>query len=86
MSITIEVGRWGVPYLICVGRWEWTCFRTADTADAITPGQPRWRIERSPGSEQQFSETIVHCGHTAHCFTWWPKRTPLPRGRMANGQ
>jgi hypothetical protein len=74
MSITIEFGRWGVPYLICIGRWEWACFRTAPTSPAL----PRWRIERSPGSEHQLSEVIVHCGSVAHCFTLWPRRTPLP--------
>jgi hypothetical protein len=74
MSITIEFGRWGLPYLICVGRWEWTWFRNGDNAPHAPAG---WRIERSPGGEQQFSETIVHCGAIAHCFTHWPKRTPL---------
>ena len=36
MSITVAFGRWGLPYLICIGRWEWICFRSADR---------RWRIE-----------------------------------------
>ncbi|HEY7553038.1 MAG TPA: hypothetical protein VH913_26395 [Hyphomicrobiaceae bacterium] len=76
MSITIAFGRWGVPYLICVGRWEWTCFRAA--ADP-PPAVPRWRIDRAPGSEQQLSEVVVHCGRIAHCFTRWPRRLPLPR-------
>jgi hypothetical protein len=70
MSITVAFGRWGLPYLICIGRWEWICFRSADR---------RWRIERSPGGDQQLSETIVHCGPVAHCFTRWPKATPIPR-------
>jgi hypothetical protein len=83
MSITVAFGRWCLPYLISVGRWEWTCFRTAHYA---SPGQRRWRIERSPGSDQQLSETIVHCGPIAHCFTRWPKATPLPQRRMASGQ
>ena len=83
MSITIEFGRWGVPYLIAIGRWEWTCFHTAESAPG---GRPRWRIERSPGNAQQYGETIVHCGRIAHCFTWWPKRTPLPRGRIASSE
>jgi hypothetical protein len=80
MSITIEFGRWGVPYLICIGRWEWTCFRNAGQS---SPTLPRWRIERSPGGEQQLSEVMVHCGSVAHCFTLWPRRTPLPRERIA---
>jgi hypothetical protein len=75
MSITIEFGRWGLPYLICVGRWEWVCFRPADDAP---DAQRRWGIERSRGSEQQLGEVILHCGRIAHCFTRWPKRTPLP--------
>jgi hypothetical protein len=77
MSITVAFGRWGLPYLISVGRWEWLCFRTADHASS---GRRRWRIERSPGSDQQFSEAIVHCGPLAHSFTRWPKPTPLPAG------
>jgi hypothetical protein len=74
MSITLVFGRWGLPYLISVGRWEWTWFRPAGQA----PSGARWRIERTPGSEQQFSETIIHCGPIAHSFTCWPKATPLP--------
>jgi hypothetical protein len=76
VSITIEFGRWGAPYLISIGRWEWTCFHTAEVA---ARGRPHWHVVHSPGGEQQYSETIVHCGGVAHCFTWWPKRTPLPR-------
>jgi hypothetical protein len=83
MSITVAFGRWGLPYLVCIGRWEWICFRTGDGA---TPGRGRWCIERSAGSEQQLSETVVHCGRIAHSFTRWPKATPLPQRRMANGQ
>lgn len=81
MSITIAFGRWGLPYLICVGRWEWTCF---STAEAMPDAPRRWSIERSPGSEQQLSETIVYCGTIAHCFTRWPRCTPLPRERIGN--
>jgi hypothetical protein len=77
MSITVAVGRWGLPYLVAVGRWEWICFHTADHASS---GRGRWRIERSPGSEQQLSETIVHCGPLAHSFTRWPKPTPVGNG------
>ena len=51
--------------------------------EAAGGGQPRWCIERSPGSEQQYSETIVHCGGIAHCFTRWPRRPPLPRSGVA---
>jgi hypothetical protein len=75
MSITIAFGQWGVPYLICVGRWEWTCFAAAD----LPPRIPRRRIDRQPGSEQQLGEVIVRCGRITHCFTRWPKRLPLPR-------
>jgi hypothetical protein len=32
MSITIAFGRWGLPYLVSVGRWEWACYREADYA------------------------------------------------------
>jgi len=83
MSITVTFGRWGLPYFISIGRWEWTCFRSADHAPA---GRPRWRIERSPGGDQQLGEIIVHCGPVAHCFTRWPKATPLPQRRTANSQ
>jgi hypothetical protein len=83
MSITVAFGRWGLPYLISVGRWEWICVRSSDHA---SPGRRRWRIERSPGSDRQLSETIVHCGPVAHWFTRWPKPTPLPQRRMVSGQ
>jgi hypothetical protein len=82
MSITIAFGRWGLPYLVSVGRWEWTCYRD----DHALRGKPRWGIERSPGSEQQLSEVIVHCGRLSHCFTRWPRRIPLPRSRVASEQ
>jgi hypothetical protein len=76
MSITIAFGRWGLPYLLSVGRWEWTCYREADYA----PHTPRrWAIERTPGNQQQLSEVILHCGRISHCFTRWPRRIPLPR-------
>jgi hypothetical protein len=75
MSITITFGRWGLPYLVSVGRWEWTCWREDDRpADATRP----WSIARTPGSKQQLSEVIVRCGGIAHCFTRWPRATPLP--------
>jgi hypothetical protein len=83
MSITIAFGRWGLPYLVSIGRWEWTCYRTADDA-AHAPR--RWGIARSPGSEQQLRETIVYCGRIAHCFTLWPRRTPLPPAGWAGNR
>ena len=76
MSITVAFGRWGLPYLICIGRWEWTCSRNADY---VSPRRRHWRIEHCPGSDKQLSETIVHCGPIVHCFTRWPKATPIPR-------
>jgi hypothetical protein len=78
MSITIAFGRWGLPYLVCIGRWEWICVRTADNKPV---GRPRWRIERSTGSDEQLSEIVVHCGGAVHCFTRWPRPTPLPPRR-----
>jgi hypothetical protein len=76
MSITIAFGRWALPYLVSVGRWEWACYRETDYA----PLAPRrWGVERSPGSDQQLSEVILHCGRISHCFTRWPRRIPLPR-------
>lgn len=76
MSIIIAFGRWGLPYLVSIGRWEWTCYRE----EHRTHAKRRWGIERSPGNEQQLSEIILHCGTLSHCFTRWPRRTPLPRG------
>jgi len=63
MNITIELGRWGVPWLISVGRWEWSSFRKQ-----LAPG---WRIERFPSRE--ISEVWVQCGSVTHCFTRWSK-------------
>jgi hypothetical protein len=76
MSITIAFGRWGLPYLVSIGRWEWACYREVDFAPHALR---RWGIERSPGGEQQLSEVILHCGGISHCFTRWPRRIPLPR-------
>lgn len=83
MSITIAFGRWGLPYLLSVGRWEWTCYREADHAPQA---HRRWGVERSPGSEQQLSEVILRCGGISHCFTRWPRRIPLPQARVANSE
>ena len=42
MSITIAFGRWGLPYLVSVGRWEWTCYRATDYAPRAAR---RWGVD-----------------------------------------